>query len=229
MIYGSRRRRAATAAIARAWPQPYELNHVFGKRNSPLTIRYPINDHRAVFNVKQLDWTPETLENVNGDPLLEAMARFHGLDNNVVQMLADCIEFLPKMKLVRDQLVAVYGANWPEKLEQAARKRTKLRNCRETGSQGAQIRGGFSAQREPGRVMATIVKRATYALAAAVYMFLATGYLSRALDRMPPISLLHFPFLFKALGNLPPFVFSVALAPLCVIAASRGRVTYYYF
>src|SRR5580658_722302 len=47
---------------------PYELNHVFGKRNSDLMIRYPINDHRAVFNVKQLDWTPETLENPNGDP-----------------------------------------------------------------------------------------------------------------------------------------------------------------
>ena len=61
-------------------------------------IRYPVNDHRAVFNVKQLDWTPETLENINGDPLLEAMARFHGLDDNVVHMLADCIEFLPKMK-----------------------------------------------------------------------------------------------------------------------------------
>jgi hypothetical protein len=104
---------------------PYEDNHVFGKRNSALTIRYPINDHRAVFNVKQLDWTPETLENVNRDPLLEAMARFHGLDNNVVQMLADCIDFLPKMQHIRDQLVAVYGPNWPEKLEAAAtRKRS---------------------------------------------------------------------------------------------------------
>jgi hypothetical protein len=103
--------------------EPYELNHAFGKRNSDLTIRYPINDHRAVFNVKQLDWTPETLENVNGDPLLEAMARFHGLDNNVVHMLADCIEFLPKMKHIRDQLVAVYGADWPEKLEAAAAKK----------------------------------------------------------------------------------------------------------
>jgi hypothetical protein len=105
--------------------EPYELNHVFGKRNSPLVIRYPVNDHRAIFSVKQLDWTPETLENVNGDPLLEAMARFHGLDDNVVHMLADCIEFLPKMKHIRDQLVAVYGPNWPEKLEAAAtRKRS---------------------------------------------------------------------------------------------------------
>ena len=81
--------------IAQGQP-PYEDNHVFGKRNSDLTIRYPINDHRAVFNVKQLDWTPETLKNVNGDPLLEAMARFHGLEDNVVHMLADCIEFLPR-------------------------------------------------------------------------------------------------------------------------------------
>src|SRR5579862_2821785 len=64
--------------------EPYEDNHVFGKRNSALTIRYPVNDHRAIFNVKQLDWTAESLENPNGDPLLEAMARFHGLDDNVV-------------------------------------------------------------------------------------------------------------------------------------------------
>jgi hypothetical protein len=107
--------------IAQGRP-PYELNHVFGQHNSDLTIRYPINDHRAVFNVKQLDWAPETLENVNGDPLLEAMARFHGLDNNVVQMLADCIEFLPKMKHVRELLVAVYGPEWLPALEAAAKR-----------------------------------------------------------------------------------------------------------
>ena len=36
---------------------PYEFNHPFGKRNSPLTIRYPINDSRATLNVKDFDWT----------------------------------------------------------------------------------------------------------------------------------------------------------------------------
>lgn len=102
---------------------PYELNHAFGKRNSALTIRYPINEHRAVFSVKQLDWTPETLQNVNDDPLLEGMARFHGLDDNVAHMLADCIAYVPKMKQVRDQLVTVYGPNWPEKLEAAAARK----------------------------------------------------------------------------------------------------------
>src|SRR5579864_193214 len=45
--------------------EPYDDNHIYGKRNSRLTIRYPVNVHRAVFNVKQLDWTPESLENPN--------------------------------------------------------------------------------------------------------------------------------------------------------------------
>ena len=51
--------------------EPYERNHVFGKANSALTIRYPINDHRAVFSVKQYRWPPGALENPNGSPLLE--------------------------------------------------------------------------------------------------------------------------------------------------------------
>ena len=46
--------------------EPYEGNHVFGKRNSALTIRYPVNDHRAVFSVKQYRWPPEALENPDG-------------------------------------------------------------------------------------------------------------------------------------------------------------------
>jgi len=111
--------------------EPYEDNHVFGKRNSALMIRYPINDHRAIFNVKQLDWTPETLENANGDPLLEAMARFHGLDDNVVHMLADCIEFVPKMKRVRELLVAVYGPDWLPALEAAAKRASEKHVAKE--------------------------------------------------------------------------------------------------
>lgn len=103
--------------------EPYEFNHVFGKRNSPLTIRYPVNDHRAIFNVKQLDWTPESLENPNGDPLLESSARFHGLDNNVGHMLADCIAFLPKLAHLRELLITIYGPNWLPALEEAAARK----------------------------------------------------------------------------------------------------------
>jgi hypothetical protein len=101
---------------------PDEFNHVFGRHNSDLTIRYPVNDHRAVFSVKQLDWTPETLENPTGDVLLEGIARFHGLDDNIGHMLADCREFTCKLKHVEDLLVAVYGPDWLPVLEAAAKR-----------------------------------------------------------------------------------------------------------
>jgi len=101
---------------------PYELNHVFGKRNSDLTIRYPVNDHRAVFNVKQLDWTDKTLENPNGDVLLAGIARFHGLNDNTAQMLADCIAFAPQLKHVQELLVMIYGEKWLPGLEADAKR-----------------------------------------------------------------------------------------------------------
>ena len=102
--------------------RPFELNHVFGRRNSELTIRYPVNDHRAVLSVKQLDWTGETLENPNGDVLLAGIARFHGLENNTAQMLADCIAFAPQLKHVQELLVTIYGEKWLPGLEADARR-----------------------------------------------------------------------------------------------------------
>lgn len=107
---------------------PYDRNHVFGRRNSPLEVRYPVSDHRAFFNVKQLDWTPETLENPRDSPLLGTIARFHGLDENVSQMLADCLAFAPRVKHVEDLLVTIYGPDWLPPLEAAARRaRTRSR------------------------------------------------------------------------------------------------------
>ena len=72
--------------------EPYEDNHVFGKRNSPLTIRYPINDHRAVFSVAQYRWPPGALENPNGSVLLRGRAHARAYDN-VEHMLAENRDF----------------------------------------------------------------------------------------------------------------------------------------
>jgi hypothetical protein len=107
--------------------EPYEDNHVFGRRNSALIIRYPINDHRAIFSVKQLDWTDKTLENPTGDVLLAGIARFHGLNDNTAQMLADCLAFAPKLKRVQDLLVTVYGEDWLPALEAAAKRVSRKR------------------------------------------------------------------------------------------------------
>ncbi len=110
---------------------PYDFNHVFGKANSPLTIRYPVNDHRAVFNVKQLDWTPETLDNPEGDPLLAAVARVEGFDDNVRHMLMDMRAQSAAIKHVCDLLKTIYGPNWLPKVEaHAARTKRKAAKAR---------------------------------------------------------------------------------------------------
>jgi hypothetical protein len=106
---------------------PYEDNHVFGKRNSALTIRYPINDHRALLSVKQYRWPPGALENPSSSPLLEGVARMHGAYDNIEHMLAENREFSAKLARLEEQLTTLYGPNWPDKLEAAAvKKRAKL-------------------------------------------------------------------------------------------------------
>ncbi len=107
--------------------EPYEDNHVFGKRNSALTIRYPVNDHRAIFSVKQYRWPPGALDNANSSPLLEGVARMHGAYDNVEHMLAENREFSAKLAHLDEQLTTLYGPNWPAKLETAAaRKRAAV-------------------------------------------------------------------------------------------------------
>lgn len=92
--------------------EPYELNHVFGKANSALTIRYPINDHRAVLSVAQYRWPPEVLENPDGDPLLAAAARFRGLYDNFEYMLDSCLKEAARYEELSRVLRRKYGEEW---------------------------------------------------------------------------------------------------------------------
>lgn len=103
--------------------EPYEDNHVFGKANSALMIRYPINDHRAIFSVKQYRWPPGVLDNPNGSVLREGVARMHGAYDNVEHMLAENVAYAAKLAQLEEQLTIIYGPSWPEKLEAAAARK----------------------------------------------------------------------------------------------------------
>jgi hypothetical protein len=104
---------------------PYEDNHVFGQRNSSLTIRYPINDHRAVLSVKQYRWPPGALENPSSSPLLASVAAAHGLYDNIEHMLAENRNLMLKLAVVEEQLTIAFGADWPVALAAAARRAAK--------------------------------------------------------------------------------------------------------
>jgi hypothetical protein len=98
--------------------KPYEDNHVFGKRNGSLMIRYPVNDHRAILSVAQYHWPPETLENSEGDPFLAAAARFRGLYDNIKYMLDNCVEEAQRLEQLSKAMRQKYGRRWwSERLE----------------------------------------------------------------------------------------------------------------
>jgi hypothetical protein len=108
---------------------PYEANHVFGKRNGALTLRVPVNDHRAVLSVAQYSWPPGTLENPDGSPLLEAAARFRGIRDNVQYMLDDCVARAEYFEQADALLCQAYGPNWWRDLP-AKRRPTKTAPAR---------------------------------------------------------------------------------------------------
>jgi hypothetical protein len=65
--------------------------------------------------------------------LLAGIARFHGLNDNTAQMLADCIAFAPQLKHVQELLVTIYGPDWLPALEAAAKRTARKpakKSCR---------------------------------------------------------------------------------------------------
>lgn len=109
---------------------PYEENHVFGKRNGALTLRVPVNDHRAVLSVAQYGWPPRTIENSDGSPLLEAAARFRGLHDNMQYMLDDCVARAEFFESVDALLCEAYGPNWWSDFPRASGRTTKTRRSK---------------------------------------------------------------------------------------------------
>ncbi len=90
-----------------------DAHHIAGKKNSPITIKVPANDHRASLSTAQYDWPPKTLENVDGSPILRASAALRGGCDIVVELFARlvlaCAEFLERVDVfLREKL----GETW---------------------------------------------------------------------------------------------------------------------
>lgn len=74
-----------------------EAHHVAGKRNSPVTLAVPANDHRAVLSVEQYGWPKATLENPEHSPLLAAAATLRGVSDTIIYLVTVFIEWIALM------------------------------------------------------------------------------------------------------------------------------------
>ncbi len=91
---------------------PYEDDHPFLRSNGELTIRVPVNDHRALLSVRQYEWPPETRENPDSDPFLASAARYRGLYNVIEYMLADCLKEAERLEQLSARMRRKYGPQW---------------------------------------------------------------------------------------------------------------------
>lgn len=90
-----------------------DKHHVAGVANSPITIKVPVNDHRAELSPAQFDWPKAALENGTGSPLLARAACVRGFaDTNaylVEKLLLPHAEFC---ELLDSMLTEKLGPEW---------------------------------------------------------------------------------------------------------------------
>ena len=103
---------AACDRVARG-KSPYDQHHVAGKANSPVTITVPVNDHRAILSVLQMDWPRLMRENPDGNPLVALAAKLRGFMDTVRYLFEALIEAAIACALaLNDWLTAQHGPTW---------------------------------------------------------------------------------------------------------------------
>jgi hypothetical protein len=90
-----------------------DKHHVAGSANHPVTVKIPVNDHRAILSTAQYDWPKKTLENPTGDPLRAAAACIRGLIDTIRYLCEQLLEWIVKMlECLSDYLMERLGPEW---------------------------------------------------------------------------------------------------------------------
>jgi hypothetical protein len=101
-------------------------HHVAGKANHKTRIPVPVNDHRALLSLDQMDWPKETFQNPDGSPLLASAARKRGFASTSVYLIERLL--IPDAEMLEAldaYLVRTLGQKWwlNTELKQFAPKR----------------------------------------------------------------------------------------------------------
>jgi hypothetical protein len=96
---------------------PFDLHHVAGAANDPLTVAVPVNDHRAELSTDQYLWPKQTLENPQGSPLLASSARKRGFRRTVLYLIDELLSNdAERLEQLDAKLTGKFGPKWWERL-----------------------------------------------------------------------------------------------------------------
>ncbi len=93
-----------------------EGHHPAGRRNSPVIVAIPGNDHRVLSDM-QRDWPERTLRNPDGSPLLAAAATIRGWLDVLLLIVQRTVGHVPAfLESLDAALREKYGESWWEEL-----------------------------------------------------------------------------------------------------------------
>ena len=113
LISGSNPITCAECQRKRKGQNVMDNHHVAGRANSPITIRLPVNDHRAELSTAQYEWPAHTVENPDASPLLKGAACIRGGAGLIVHIINELLLWIADMLETLDSfLVRTQGRYW---------------------------------------------------------------------------------------------------------------------
>jgi hypothetical protein len=116
LILGTKPIRCAECQRKKEHRPTTDEHHIAGRRNSPLTVTVPVNDHRAELSVMQMDWSRTMRENPHGCPLIAGAAKLRGAADMMIVLIETCVDWaIALLEALSAFLREHWGESWWQK------------------------------------------------------------------------------------------------------------------
>jgi hypothetical protein len=113
LIRGTKPTRCAACQRKRDGRATTDEHHVAGQNNHPLTVPVPVNEHRAVLTVMQMDWSETMRENPSGCPIIAGAAMLRGVVDTILYLIEQGVDWVIKlMEAASAYLREKWGDRW---------------------------------------------------------------------------------------------------------------------
>jgi hypothetical protein len=113
LIRGTKPIRCGACERKRHGQATTDEHHVASENNHPLTVPVPVNEHRAVLTVMQIDWSRTMRENPNGCPIIAGAAMLRGAVDTIIYLTDKGIDWvIALMEALSAFLRERWGDGW---------------------------------------------------------------------------------------------------------------------
>jgi hypothetical protein len=113
LIRGTKPMRCAACQRRLQGQATTDEHHVAGENNHPLTETVPVNEHRAILTVMQMDWSRTMRENPSGCPIMAGAAMLRGAVDTIIHLIEQGVDWvIALMETLSAYLRERWGDGW---------------------------------------------------------------------------------------------------------------------